>query len=228
MSKFKPEHAPLTREQQLLVLDNQRFSHTMTRRLGAKYRGLIARDDVQQLVETGLSESARAWRATEGTPFTHFAWKRIIGAVTRAARDEVRQRSAVRRATAACLDMQDEQVDIEDTTEMLAARADTLSSRVAMAMVLGLATQASGDAAVGPESALVESDFATKARASLRAAVDTLPERRRRLVEMYYFEGFELRDVAETMSLGYSTVRREHNEALDALRSHLRDAGITA
>ena len=226
--RFQPVLAPLTREQQRLVLDHQGSAQTMTRRYRRRYRGLLGDDDVKQLVDTGLAEAARAFKPNEGTPFSFFAWKRVCGSVIAAAKDEVRHRDAARRAAEACLDMQEDDVEIEDTADVLVARTETLAARISMAMMLGVATQAAAEDAAGAEALFIDRDYAQATRAALASTLATLSVRRRKLIELYYFQNRELREVAPLLDVGYSTARREHNEALDQLRAGLRARGIGA
>lgn len=219
----------LTREQQALVLDHQGFARNMTRYFARKFRGALAEDDLRQLVQLGLTESARVFNRTRGTAFTSFAWRRLTGMVIEAARGEAAARNPLRRVLGACLDLQDGEVQLEEDEAGLAARAETVAARAAAAMVVGSyageAAWAAGElpgmspmAEATPEERLLAEEL----RARVKAAVEGLPKRQRRVVEICYREGRTLRDAEVVLGVSYATVRRDHDEALDALREAFR------
>ena len=57
--------------------------------------------------------------------------------------------------------------------------------------------------------------------ATLVKAVECLPERQRRVIELHYFEGKRLCDAAEEMRVGRPWVSRLHDQAIDRLRVEL-------
>jgi DNA-directed RNA polymerase specialized sigma subunit len=83
--KVQPLATPLTPSQQELVLETRGFAHKATRFQAFKYRGVLAREDIAQLIHLALVESARLFDPEHGSSFLSFAWPRIFGALARAA-----------------------------------------------------------------------------------------------------------------------------------------------
>lgn len=54
-------------------------------------------------------------------------------------------------------------------------------------------------------------------------ALDTLPEAQRRTIEMFFFEGLTLKEIAERRKEKFSNVRHHYYRGLEKLRWHLRE-----
>lgn len=217
----------LTPEQQRLVLDQGRLVRNLTLRYARKYRNLMSEDDIAQWIQVGLAESARSWDRSANTPFGAFAWKRISGLIADAVHGEVRQRDIVRRASEACMEAQRDEGELEDSQEIVYARTERLAARISTAIMLGLVNEDSGLTALEDEDAMAERDFVQRVKRALRDMLRLLSVRRQRLLELYYVEERDLKEVALLLQIGYSSARREHNEALDELAEMLNAQGLT-
>jgi RNA polymerase sigma factor for flagellar operon FliA len=58
-------------------------------------------------------------------------------------------------------------------------------------------------------------------------AVDQLPEKERRVLELYYFEELNMKEIGDTMSVAESRISQIHSAAMERLRSLLADRGAT-
>lgn len=63
-----------------------------------------------------------------------------------------------------------------------------------------------------------------EAQESLRAAFETLPERLRLLVVLYYVEELTMQEIATTMSVTVGRISQLHASAIESLRSELGDS----
>jgi RNA polymerase sigma factor for flagellar operon FliA len=208
----RPVPLPLTPAQQQLVLDSRRFARRATKFHGWKHRAVLSPDDVGQLVELALVEAARHFDPEHGVSFTTFAWRRVDGVIADAAgldREEV----AVRRAFGACVDLQNGVVDFEETDDSVTVRAREIALRAA--------TSALPEPPATPDAALEDADL----RRAVDAGVAALPDRPRQVIDALYRRTQTLREVSAALGVSYATVRRDHDQALDALRDFCKRAG---
>lgn len=191
-----------------------------------KYRGLLEPEDVGQLVNMAAGQAVRTWRAECNVPVEMYAWKHVNGVVIRAARDEVEERDAVREAAEKCMNNQRDEGDrMNDTDEMILHQAQSLSDRVVAAMVFSLATASPARDAEEGEEQMADLQMRAKVRSAVANA--NLLERELTVLEMHYVKDCEFKEIAEALQIGYSSVRRIHNEALTSLREQLCAMGIT-
>lgn len=76
-------------------------------------------------------------------------------------------------------------------------------------------TNGSASASADPLDALVASTDA----AVISEAAESLPEKQQRVLQLYYVEGFNNREVSRVLGVSESYVSRLHHEALEKLRS---------
>lgn len=196
----------------------------------------VERDDLASAGAVALVKAADSYDAATGVPFNRYAAIRIRGALV----DELRSmdwasrgtRSRVRRMTS--------------VTEELTAQLGQAPSREQLAEALGVPLSEVDDAradasrrvlsfegydgaladilparAPGPEETLVVNEKLQY----LRAAIDTLPERLRVIVEQVFFHDRSVTDIAEDMGVTQSRVSQLRAEAMvllrDGMNSHL-------
>ena len=88
------------------------------------------------------------------------------------------------------------------------------AGRRASLVLRAAAEEPSGDAAPSPEAELLSAEQ----RATLLAAVETLPEEQRDVVALRYFLGLSEAEVAETLAIPQGTVKSRTARALERLR----------
>ncbi len=74
--------------------------------------------------------------------------------------------------------------------------------------------------AVDPEEAI----DAVELKELLAEAIETLPDRERLVIALYYYEGLTLREIGEVLGVTESRVSQLHTKAVLGMRSHLADA----
>ena len=108
-----------------------------------------------------------------------------------------------------------------DAAETLAAVAQVLSGVAAVHITsLEAASSVADETFAAPDAALDTGRLGAR----VREAIKTLPEKERRLLEMYYFEEKTLEDAGGAMGLSKSWACRLHARAVDLLRLALADA----
>jgi RNA polymerase sigma factor (sigma-70 family) len=101
----------------------------------------------------------------------------------------------------------------EEIPEDAVDRFDEAVSLAAMSYALGFEN--------GPLANPEEQLERIRERDQVRAAIASLDDRSRRIIELVYFEGHDLREAGAALGVSYATVRRDHGEALGALQAHL-------
>ncbi|MCU1570094.1 MAG: polymerase sigma factor for flagellar operon FliA [Naasia sp.] len=195
----------------------------------------LSRDDLASAGAMGLIMAADTFNSELGVPFGAFARRRILGAMademraadwaTRTARKRIRESLAVQESLTAALGRApsiDEVatslgVDRAAVTEALTDAARTVSSLDATEADFVAADIAS------PEDSLVD----TERNKYLIAAVQSLPEKMRYIVEQIYFEDRSVKELAEELGATHSAISQQRAEAVrlmrDGLETHYAD-----
>ena len=202
---------------------------------------LPASVDVEDLIQAGmigLLDASHQFNASQGASFETYAGIRIRGAmldeirrndgaprsVHRKAREisekmhEVEQqkgRNATDKevANALGLNLNDYHQQLQDASgHQLFSLDDFTDSDEAQAQPITSTTAA-------PEDDVLEDDFQT----ALAQAIDTLPERERLLMSLYYNDELNLKEIGEVLGVSESRVSQIHSQTVIRLRSKLRD-----
>ncbi len=170
----------------------------------------------------GLLEAHSRFDPSRGAQFSTFAYYRIRGAVIdgvremaympRRAHSQLRAAEAALRVTEEVAQARESAPEARADLEATAQTLDSTLHRMAAAFVLA---HASSEAPVEtPEDALLRASVVGE----LHAAIDALPERERKLVRGFYFEGRQFDAVADELGVSRSWASRLHGKALDRLR----------
>ena len=223
---------------QQLVADNLAY----VRAIAAKVKEQLPKEiEFEELVSygtQGLLEAAERFDTNHGATFTTYAYYRVRGAIFDGlrrmgwlprgeyTRNRVDERTAAylanlaeREAGAAMFrdSGSDDDRSLEDEVRDLA----TALSGVATIFITSLSLQ---DA----ESILDESPQPhermemREAAGALRSALATLPDKERRLIELYYFEDKTLEEAGAALGLSKSWSSRLHARAVELLQTALR------
>lgn len=203
----------------------------------------VSRDELASAGALALVQAARAYDATTGVPFNRYAAIRIKGAMV----DELRSmdwvtRGARKRARRLTTVADDLTADLgrAPTRDELAAALGVEVSEVdsarehAETRVLSLEGYDGALAEVLParEAGPEESVIVDERLRYLRAAVETLPERLRVVVEQVFFHDRSVTDVAKDLGVTQSRVSQLRAEAMvllrDGLNTHLDPAMVPA
>lgn len=211
-----------------------RIAHHLITRLPAS----VDVNDLMQSGMIGLIEASRGFDATQGASFETYASIRIRGAML----DELRKGDWVprsvhrhlRAATEATRAVEQKTGRAAKSSEVAAAMNmpvddfDRLIADAVRGHVLSLDARTDNEDetplklahhASSPAEHLDDSEF----RHELVAAIETLPEREKLVLSLYYEQELNLREIGAVLDVSESRVCQIHAQALVRVRSKLRD-----
>ncbi len=198
-------------------------------------------DDLVGYGNQGLMEAAQRFDPNQGVTFVTFAYYRIRGGMLDGmrtmgwySRTEYARFRAEERANEYLQSENDRTAAIiaagadptparvteaaKDATQTLASIAETLGGIATIHFTsIEAASQVADDRFANAETSLTN----LESQHRIRAAVAKLPERERRLMELYYFEDKSLEDVGTELGLSRSWACRLHARAVGLLRRTL-------
>lgn len=190
----------------------------------------VSRDELASAGALGLLMAAESYDETLGVPFGAFARRRVLGAIA----DEMRAADWASRATRKRIR---ESLHVQESLSQALGRTPTVDEiaeslgvdRAAAAEALADASRSvsSLDETVGD---LVASEIAnpedqmldTERTRYVAAAVTSLPERMRYIVEQIYYHDRSVNDLAEELGLTHSAVSQQRSEAVRLMRDGLQ------
>lgn len=215
----------------------------LARRIAARYSGRgEPLEDLAQVAMLGLVKAAERYDPDRGTDFPRYAVPTILGEIRRYFRDSC---WAVR--VPRCLQELSLQANnaaehlagelgrsptASEIAERLGVSEDEVLESLAAASAystLSLDAPAAGDQPSGPTVAERISDDGddpldtVDAKQALRAVIDQLPERERRMLTLRYFGERTQREIADELSISQMHVSRLLTRTLTRLRAHLID-----
>jgi RNA polymerase sigma factor for flagellar operon FliA len=180
----------------------------------------------------GLVEAAERFDPAQGVAFTTFAYYRIRGAMVDGLRtmgwysradyaryraeeraNEYLKNAAERQAAA-----QREGAPAEATAETLDSIAETLAGVATVHITSLEAAAAVADERLAPPDAEMDR---LRSAGRVRKAIETLPDKERRLRELYYFADKNLEEAGAELGLSKSWACRLHARAVGLLRAAL-------
>lgn len=165
----------------------------------------VQRDDLVGAGLLGLIDSVRKNGGSDGETFAGYAKLRIRGAIV----DELRAQDWLSRRARE------------------AVEADAAAGRIAGTTVfvsLSEITPAEESVHLSGHNDPIEALMERSTRRALVGAIAQLPERERRVVGMYYFEGAKLKEIGAALGVSEPRVSQLHSRALGMLRDLLTDA----
>jgi RNA polymerase sigma factor for flagellar operon FliA len=221
-----------------LVEQHLSLVQAIARKVKKSLTATIDFDDLVGYGSKGLVEAAERFDPQHGVAFTTFAYYRIRGAMYDGLRtmgwysraDYARYRAEERaneylrnqagRAGAARADGAPAPGP-KDAEATLAAVAEVLAG-VATVHITSLEAAATvADERLPAPDARIDTG---RLSVRVREAVGRLPDKERRLMELYYFAGKNLEEAGAEMGLSKSWACRLHARAVDLLRGELADA----
>ncbi|MGE0789340.1 MAG: sigma-70 family RNA polymerase sigma factor [Sandaracinaceae bacterium] len=206
--------------------------HTeMVRRIALRIRAqLDLRVDLDDLMAygfSGLVEARQRFDPTRGAQFTTFAYYRVRGAILDGVRTMAflpRRAHAQRRAAEALDRVAEEEAaarqadpDAKRDAEAALEAIDRILGRTCAAYVISVVGQDDDNAASSPEERLL----GTEDRERVRAALDVLDDRERKLVVGYFYLDRTLEEMGAEMGVSKSWASRLCSRALGRLREAL-------
>lgn len=190
-------------------------------------------DELIQVGMIGLLEASRAYDPCKGIEFENFAHSRVRGAIL----DEVRRLSFLPRSAVAINKSHSEathvlaadlgrtptqaelaehmgkDIELFHKERSQARRFETYSMEVVSEEVMNMA----GDASHQPEAIVEHAQFMQ----ALTGAIADLPEREQLLMNLYYVEELNLKEIGEVLGVSESRVSQLHSQCAARLRARL-------
>jgi len=224
-----------TREQRdRLVRDNLAIVGYLVNEVGRRATH-VSRDELASAGALGLLLAAQSYDPSLGVPFGAFARRRVLGAIA----DEMRAADWAGRSTRRRIR---ESLQVQESLAQALGRTPTVDEIAeSLGVDRGAAAEALADAGrsvttldetvgdlvaseiANPEDALLDSERTRY----VAAAVTSLPERMRYIVEQIYYHDRSVNDLAEELGLSHSAVSQQRSEAVRLMRDGL-EAHYTA
>jgi RNA polymerase sigma factor FliA len=217
-------------ERDALVRDNLAIVGYLVNEVARKATH-VSRDELASAGALGLVLAAESFDPTQGVPFGAFARRRILGAIademrsadwaSRTARRRIRESMTVQESLtnalgrAPSVDEVAESLGVDRKTaiEALSGAGRTVQSLDEMESISDvLAAQAAT-----PEDLVLE----TERTRYIKAAVTSLPEKMRYIVEQVYFHDRSVGELATELGLTHSAVSQQRSEAIRLMRHGL-------
>ncbi len=217
-------------ERDALVRDNLAIVGYLVNEVARKATH-VSRDELASAGALGLVLAADSYDPTQGVPFGAFARRRILGAIademrsadwaSRTARRRIRESMTVQESLtnalgrAPSVDEVAESLGVDRKTaiEALSGAGRSVQSLDEMQSISDvLAAEAAT-----PEDLVLE----TERSRYIKAAVTSLPEKMRYIVEQVYFHDRSVGEIATELGLTHSAVSQQRSEAIRLMRHGL-------
>ena len=220
-----------TSEADELVMQHAELVKRIAYHLAGRLPPSVEVDDLIQAGMLGLLEAASHYAANRGASFETYAGIRIRGAMIDALRKlDWAPRSVHRKARAVAAAVQ--QIEREtgrdardvEIAEKLGVALDEYHSIVQNAASCRLATLDDTTAATAADSADPFRETSDdRFREALATAIDSLPERERLVMSLYYTDGLNLKEIGAVLKVTESRACQLHGQALVRLKARLSD-----
>lgn len=221
------------------VTEHLPLVHQIARQMAARAPVRVDLDDLVGAGTVGLLEAAQRYDQARGVSFVDFARRRVKGAMidalratapsSRRSRRQRRELEACRQELAHRLGREPEPEEVAEYLGIDLAELGAREQRAAGPRVLSLDELGLGH---GEQSLVAEAlrtqEVSAEARLALdearrrvAEAVETLGERQRLVLSLYYVEELKLREIGEILGVSESRVCQIHTSALRQLRDRL-------
>jgi RNA polymerase sigma factor for flagellar operon FliA len=229
---------PLGQQQQARVAAGLPFVESLARRMASTMPHSIDLGDLVQDGVLGLIDAANRFDEGRGIKFETFAERRVRGAMIDALRRDAWPRGVrrVRRELEAAREQLRRELGAEPTLSDLARRVGADEARLERTIVRintiestsPLASFDSLDTATLP-AVLVPSEppapdrlyEQSEVRDRVRSAMAMLPERERRIINLYYFAEATMKQIGDAIGVNESRVSQLHARAIQRLKAVL-------
>jgi RNA polymerase sigma factor for flagellar operon FliA len=229
------------KERQRLVDANVPFVRSIAAKIKESLPKEIEFDDLVAYGMQGLLEAAERFDSRHGTSFTTFAYYRVRGAMfdglrgmgwlprAEYARLRFEERAAAylqnladRDAGAATSGDTVESITIEEEMRYIAEALGGVAAIFVTTMDARREEAESGSATPVPQQQVEKSER----NRAIKSALDSLPEKERRLLELYYYEDRSLAEAGAALGLSKSWSSRLHARAVTLLKQALERIGV--
>ena len=223
------------KERGKLVDANVAFVRSIAGKIREQLPREIEFDDLYNYGMQGLLEAAERYDRRHGVTFQTFAYYRVRGAMfdgLRAMgwlpRHEYQRLRFEERAASYLANLTEREagaggalpavVNLDDEVRHI---AEALGGVAAIFITSLEGRHESGDTAVGTTAAPQRQMEAVERDVAVEEALASLPEKERRLLQLYYFEDRPLEEVGRLMGLSKSWSSRLHARAIELIKEHL-------
>lgn len=216
-----------------LVVEHLQYVRHVLGRIAAHFPQHVDRENLESAGVLGLVEAAGKFDASRGVEFKRYAYPRIRGAIL----DELRRNCPIPQHMLERISLVKqvrEQLEPPVTPELLAQETgltveDVEDSLQAMRLSRfelwddftvghhGLKSMLDGAAARVEQSEAIE---------HMADAIESLPERERTVITLYYMEDLRLKEIGEVLHLSESRVSRILTKARFRAKEYLRAKGL--
>ena len=198
------------------------------------YRKYADDDDISNEAVLALMNAVDSFDPNKKVKFDTYASIKVRGAII----DYIRKMDAVPRGVRKFIREYDSafselyaELDREPTREEIAAKLgitpqklDSLSSRSAAATTLSFEELLFDGFDIADESGSSEAEarvMLSEKKSQLAAAIDSLKEKERTVITLYYYEKLKYSEIAQVLGLSESRVCQIHSKAVDKLREKI-------
>src|SRR5215467_10429468 len=231
---------PVAASQNRRIVAGLPFVEALARRMAASMPNSIDIGDLVQDGVLGLIDAAHRFDEARGIKFETFAERRVRGAMIDALRRDAWPRGVrrQRRELDAAREALRRELGHEPSVADLAARIGSDEKRLSRTIVRIHTIESTSPLATGEHTdesslpaALVPSepeapDVAyqkAETRDRVRAAIQALPVRERRVIGLYYYGDVTMKQIGAEIGVNESRVSQLHARAIRRLRDSLRD-----
>ena len=190
--------------------------------LKARVPAFMELDEMIQVGMVGLLEAARAYDVSKGVDFENFAHSRVRGAML----DEVRRLSFLPRSAVAFNKSHNE------TVHVLASELGRTPTQAEIAEFMGLGIEVlteevmniADDKSQQPEAIVEHAEFMD----AVTAAIEHLPEREQLVMQLYYVEEMNLKEIGEVLGVSESRISQILSAVVKKIRTQLQLVPETA
>jgi len=221
-----------------LILAHYPMVRQVAYRMVSRFPSCVEADDLVTIGTIGLIDAVDKFEESRSISFSAYARIRVQGAIL----DELRKEDWVPRSVrtrhselkAAREHLRDKfgrdpshaewaaamEVTPERLSEMI--KDSTLRALVSMEEKTPSGDESIGDSLMGDAACPAEEATRSHVAGMVREALDSLPERERYLVELYYFQDLTFREIGEILSVTESRVSQLHTRLKARLYSKLQ------
>ncbi|HKS72888.1 MAG TPA: sigma-70 family RNA polymerase sigma factor [Terriglobales bacterium] len=205
---------------------NLPYAHAIAAEVSRKLPLVLERKDIQGWAELGLVEAAKSFDPTRGIQFKTFAYYRIKGAIYDGLRKmgwyPKGQYQKLRFEMAANEYLQDVSTHALPPTSAENQLQDLKDVTANVMSCYMLSLEAMPQEPVDTKQVSAEETMVrNQQRSKVRLSLAQLPERNRRVLELFYFEDLTLEEIGKKLGLSKSWVCRLHAKSLELLRKQL-------
>ena len=232
---------PLANDANLRLVKTLPFVEALARRMAASMPHSIDIGDLVQDGVLGLMDAANRFDEGRGIKFETFAERRVRGAMIDALRREAWPRGVrrARRELEAARETLRMELGHEPSLADLAAKVGSDEKRLGRTIVRINTIESTSPLSAGDHvsetslpAALVPSEpeapdaayVRTETQDRVRAAIQSLPRRERRLISLYYFGDVTMKQIGAELGVNESRVSQLHARAIQRLRDRLTPA----